>query len=153
MLRLSCLPTDDDEWRSTTSSTSWTLSTDDRVVTPTTSLTQFSDDDHDHSSSSSSSDYVEAGTKTHVSVAATAYDERPAEENGCGRHGCLPALAYDGNSDDAESRWSCSEDTVPHGGQCEIEFKFDHPQDILGIVVDFWKGDERTRYLKVRFAR
>lgn len=61
----------------------------------------------------------------------------------------MPALAYDGNSDDVESRWSCSEDIVPHGGQCEIEFKFDHPQDVADIQVDFWKGDERTRYLKV----
>eukprot|EP00903_Cladosiphon_okamuranus_P014053 g13063.t1 len=100
------------------------------------------DDDHSHSG------YVEAGTKTIVSVTATAYDERLGHENGCGHDGCTPALAYDG-SDDVESRWSCSEDIVPGGGQCKIEFTFEQPQDIMDIQVDFWKGDERTRYLKV----
>lgn len=122
------LPIDDDHIFTTTSTT-WLSATDDR---------------------SHYSGYVEAGTKSTVSVTATGYDERPGGSNGCGQHGCVPGLAHDGISYDAESRWSCSEDIVPNGGQCEIEFTFDPPQDIKDIQVDFWKGDERTRYLKVR---
>ncbi|CAM9626768.1 unnamed protein product, partial [Hapterophycus canaliculatus] len=63
--------------------------------------------------------------------------------------GCLPALAHDGiGEEDVESRWSCSKDIVSGGGQCEIEFTFGSPQDIMDVQVAFWKGDERTRTLK-----
>lgn len=87
-------------------------------------------------------------------MTATAFDERPGEaggEVGCGEDGCLPELAHDGVSDlsDVGSRWSCAEDIVPDGGQCEIEFAFGSPQDIMDVRVAFWKGDERTRSLKV----
>ena len=98
--------------------------------------------------------YVEAGTKTTVSVTASAWDERSGSnggEAGCGEDGCLPELAHDGvGEEDVESRWSCKKDIVPNGGQCEIVFTFGSPQDIVGMEVDFWKGDERKRTLKVR---
>lgn len=91
---------------------------------------------------------------TTVSVAATAFDERPGEESGdigCGEDGCLPALAHDGiGEEDSESRWSCSKDLVVGGGQCEIEFTFGSPQDIVDMEVAFWKGERRSRTLKVR---
>lgn len=97
--------------------------------------------------------YVEVGTKTSVEVTATAYDERPGQESGdvgCGADGCLPDLAHDGiGEDDVESRWSCSKEIVPGGGQCEITFAFGTPQDIMDVEVAFWKGDERSRTLKV----
>ena len=48
-----------------------------------------------------------------------------------------------------ESRWSCSTGIVPDGGQCEIEFTFGSPQDIVDVEVDFFKGDERARTLEV----
>lgn len=103
---------------------------------------------------SSQQGYVEAGTKTTVSVTATAWDERSGPDSGdsgCGDSGCLPELAHDGiGEEDVESRWSCSKDIVPDGGQCEIEFAFGGPQDIVDVEVDFWKGDERTRTLKVQ---
>lgn len=103
---------------------------------------------------SSQQGYVEAGTKTTVSVTATAWDERSGPDSGdsgCGDSGCLPELAHDGiGEEDVESRWSCSKDIVPDGGQCEIEFAFGSPQDIVDVEVDFWKGDERTRTLKVQ---
>lgn len=99
--------------------------------------------------------YVEAGTKTVVAVTATAYDDRPGGSRGdvgCGEAGCAPALAHDGvGKEDLESRWSCAKDLVPHGGQCQIEFVFGYPQDIMDIEVAFYKGDQRDRTLKVRF--
>lgn len=97
--------------------------------------------------------YVEAGTKTSVSVIANAWDERAGSDSGgpgCGESGCLPELAHDGiGEEDIESRWSCSNDIVPDGGKCKIEFTFGSPQDIVDVEVDFWKGDERTRTLEV----
>lgn len=98
----------------------------------------------------SDNNYVEAATQTAVSVSATAFDERPGDASGCGEGGCLPGLAYDGVRDDDGSRWSCNKHLVPDGGQCEIVFSFETPQDIMGMQVSFWKGDERTRSLKVR---
>ncbi|CAB1096447.1 unnamed protein product [Ectocarpus sp. CCAP 1310/34] len=99
-------------------------------------------------------EFVEAGSKTTVGVTATAYDDRPGEsagDVGCGEMGCLPDLAHDGvGEEDTESRWSCAEEIVPDGGQCEISFTFDSPQDITDVQVAFWKGDERTRTLKVK---
>lgn len=100
-------------------------------------------------------EFVEAGSETTVGVTASAYDDRPGEsagDVGCGEMGCLPDLAHDGvGEEDAESRWSCAEEIVPDGGQCEITFTFDSPQDITDVQVAFWKGDERTRTLKVKY--
>eukprot|EP00903_Cladosiphon_okamuranus_P011290 g10646.t1 len=98
----------------------------------------------------SGSDYVEARAQTSVSISATAYDERTGGEGGCGGGGCLPALAYDGVRDDDGSRWSCAKSIVPDRGQCEIVFRFESPQNVMGMKVSFWKGDERTRSLKVK---
>lgn len=98
--------------------------------------------------------FIEAGTKTTVTVSASAYDERPGESGddvGCGEDGCLPDLAHDGiGEEDVESRWSCAKDIVSDGGQCEIEFTFGSPQHIMDVEVAFWKGEERARTLKVR---
>lgn len=118
---------------------------DDSFTSGTFTTTSGTDDTH-------SGGYVEASTKTTVSVTASAYDERPGGESGgqgCGQHGCKPALAYDGISYDVESRWSCSKEIVHDEGQCEIEFTFEHPQDIVEMQVALWKGDERPRFLKV----
>ncbi|CAB1098072.1 unnamed protein product [Ectocarpus sp. CCAP 1310/34] len=96
---------------------------------------------------------VNAATITAIAASATGFDERPGQasgDHGCGKYGCLPVLATDGITDDVESRWSCAEDIVPDGGQCEIEFTFSHPQNLKQLQVDFWKGEERTRTLKVK---
>ncbi|CAM9886236.1 unnamed protein product, partial [Pylaiella littoralis] len=99
-------------------------------------------------------DFVEAGSKTTVGVTTSAYDDRPGESEGdvgCGERGCLPDLAHDGvGEEDPESRWSCAKEIVPDGGQCEITFTFDSPQDVADVQVAFWEGDERTRTLKVK---
>eukprot|EP00752_Nemacystus_decipiens_P009695 g8659.t1 len=120
---------------------------DEEPETPEPEEPEETTDDEDE-------DYVEAGTKTTVSVTASAWDERPGSESGdvgCGEDGCLPALAHDGiGEEDIESRWSCSEDIVPDE-QCEIEFTFGSPMDIVDVEVDFFKGDERSRTLKVNF--
>ncbi|CAM9310619.1 unnamed protein product, partial [Ectocarpus fasciculatus] len=100
---------------------------------------------------------VEVGTKTDVSVSATAYDTRPGLSSGdvgCGEvggDGCAPANTRDGISDEAESRWSCASEIVPDGGPCQIEYVFGEPQNIEDIQVAVWKGDERTRTLEVYF--
>ncbi|CAM9919789.1 unnamed protein product, partial [Ectocarpus sp. 6 AP-2014] len=102
-------------------------------------------------------DAVEVGTKTDVSVSATAHDTRPGSSSGdagCGEaggNGCTPANTRDGISNEAESRWSCASKIVPGGGPCQIEYVFGEPQDIEDIQVAFWKGDERVRTLEVYF--
>eukprot|EP00903_Cladosiphon_okamuranus_P021365 g19635.t1 len=105
------------------------------------------DDDRDDEDDAN---FVEAGTQTVVSESTTAFDERPGAPNGngCGDRGCMPSLAYDGVIDDIESRWSCAEKLLD-GAQCEITFSFESPQDLVGMRVSFFKGDERTRTLKV----
>ena len=98
---------------------------------------------------------VEVGDKTEVSVTATGYDERPGRSagmNGCGEDGgggCEAANSRDGIASEVESRWSCAPSLVEGGGPCQIEYTFAEPQDIVGIQVAFWKGDERTRTLDV----
>lgn len=97
---------------------------------------------------------VEAGTQTTVEVSANAYDTRPGlagGDAGCGQDGCGPALTRDGVSDDGESRWSCSQSIVDSGKKCRIDFTFEEPQDIVDVQVAFWKGDDRSRTLEVRF--
>lgn len=101
----------------------------------------FPQDEEDGGLDGHDTGYVEAGTKTTVGVSASAYDDRPGESGddvGCGEDGCLPALAHDGiGEEDVESRWSCAEKIVPDGGQCEIEFAFGSPQNILDVEVAF----------------
>ncbi len=98
---------------------------------------------------------VEVGTKTEVGVTATGYDERPGMSSGsvgCGEaggDGCSPAKSRDGISSDIESRWSCASKLVEGFGPCQIEYTFAEPQDIVGMQVAFWKGNERVRTLKV----
>ncbi len=95
---------------------------------------------------------VEVGTKTEVSVTATAYDTRPGGESGCGEaggDGCAPQNTRDGISSDIESRWSCASKLVEGEGPCQIEYTFAEPQDIVDIQVAFWNGNERIRTLKV----
>ncbi|CAN0376865.1 unnamed protein product [Pylaiella littoralis] len=100
---------------------------------------------------------VEVGTKTEVSVSATAYDVRPGAlggEPGCGEvggDGCAPANTRDGISSESESRWSCAMELVEDEGPCVIEYTFGEPQDIMDIQVAFWKGDERTRTIDIHF--
>lgn len=99
---------------------------------------------------------VEVGTKTEVTVYATAHDVRPGRtsfERGCGvsgGDGCAAELTRDGIATEIESRWSCATKIVPGGGACQIEYVFGEPQDVVDIQVAFWKGNERTRTLEVR---
>eukprot|EP00904_Undaria_pinnatifida_P008296 jgi/Undpi1/4597/HiC_scaffold_18.g07951.m1 len=95
------------------------------------------------------SEYVEVGTKTTVDAAATSYDGNPGVDfgnTGCGTDGCLPALAHDSDSSTLESRWSCS---IPDGGVCVVTFTFGDPVDLKNVQVAFYKGEERTRWLKI----
>ena len=70
--------------------------------------------------------------------------------NGCQANGCEPELTRDGvTAANAESRWSCAAKLVPGGLQCAIDFVFEDPQDIMGVEVAFYKGDERTRTVEV----
>ncbi|CAM9816260.1 unnamed protein product [Ectocarpus sp. 12 AP-2014] len=99
-------------------------------------------------------DAVEVGTKTEVSVSATAHNVRPgrsSSEVGCGEAGgnCAAANARDGISTDIESRWSCASKLLGDEGPCQIEFSFAEPQNIVDIKVAFWKGNERVRTLEV----
>lgn len=98
---------------------------------------------------------MEVGTKTEVSVSATAYDVRPgrsSDEVGCGEaggNGCAAANTRDGISTEIESRWSCATKLLDNQGSCQIEFSFAEPQDIVDIQVAFWNGDDRVRILEV----
>ncbi|CAN0158392.1 unnamed protein product, partial [Ectocarpus sp. 6 AP-2014] len=100
-------------------------------------------------------DAVEVGTKTEVSVSATAHDVRPGRssgEVGCGEaggNGCAATNARDGISTEIESRWSCAAKLLDDEGPCQIEFSFAEPQNIVDIQVAFWKGNERVRTLEV----
>ncbi|CAM9320644.1 unnamed protein product, partial [Laminaria digitata] len=95
---------------------------------------------------------VEVGTKTTVGVSANGYDTRPGQDSkngGCKEDGCAPALTRDGVTDDIESRWSCSQDLVPDGAFCEIEFVFETPQDIADVQVAFPFEAESYYWLQV----
>eukprot|EP00903_Cladosiphon_okamuranus_P014617 g13555.t1 len=100
-------------------------------------------------------DAVEVGTKTEVGVTAAAYDVRPGASSrdvGCGAEGgdgCSPTNSRDGIASEVESRWSCAPKLVIGEGPCQIEYTFAEPQDIVDILVAFWKGNERIRTLKV----
>ena len=103
-------------------------------------------------------DAVVVGTKTEVSVTATAYDVRPGASSGdvgCGEFGgdgCAPQNTLDGIASAVESRWSCSSKLVEDEGPCQIEYTFAEPQNVVDIMVAFWKGDERIRTLKVSWS-
>ena len=98
---------------------------------------------------------VEVGTRTEVGVTSTGYDVRPGRSSvdaGCGAgggDGCAPENSRDGIASAVESRWSCSSNLVEGGGPCQIEYTFAEPQDIVNIMVSFWKGNERIRTLDV----
>ena len=107
---------------------------------------------NDQDDSETSTEYVEVGTETTVTVAATAYDVFPGEDSGftgCGTLGCLPSLTRDGISSHKESRWSCNNIIVPGDGQCEIKFTFGQPMNLKDVQVAFWRVEERTRWLQV----
>ncbi len=95
---------------------------------------------------------IEVGLLTEVGVSANAYDTRAGRsygDTGCGEDGCVPAYTRDGNASEDESRWACASKLVDGEGPCQIEYTFAEPQDIVGIQVAFWKGNERTRTLEV----
>lgn len=89
----------------------------------------------------------DAAAKTTVYVSANAYDTRFADNNGCGNTGCLPEFTRDSNTK-IESRWSCSKSLGE--GNCYIEYTFDEPQDVISMNIAFYKGDERSRKIKVQ---
>ncbi|CAM9729785.1 unnamed protein product, partial [Pylaiella littoralis] len=89
---------------------------------------------------------VDAREKTHVTQKASAYDHRSKEEEGCDPDGCKADFTRDQDQSD-DSRWSCQEDLMDDN--CEIKYEFDEPQDIVRLDVQFYKGDERSRTLKI----
>lgn len=96
--------------------------------------------------------FVEAGTLTTVTASTNGYDTRPGTasgNNGCMDDGCQPELTRDGDIEDAESRWSCTQGLVADGSYCALTFDFDEPQDIEYVQVAFWKTDERFRSMQV----
>ena len=88
---------------------------------------------------------VEVGERTTVKVAANAFDTRTSGA-GCAPDGCEAINTRDG---DLSTRWSCKEDLLG-GTNCEITYTFEEPQDIVRVLIAFFKGDERTRELKVK---
>lgn len=88
----------------------------------------------------------DVSARTGVTATANAFDARVAEIDGCGSEGCVPELTRDG-SRDAASRWSCS-NTLGRG-ECQIEYTFDEPQDVLSMNVAFYQGDSRARTVEV----
>lgn len=97
-------------------------------------------------------DYVEAGTVTTVNVVANAHNGNSAVEgaySGCQTTGCVAELTRDGDTDDAESRWSCRQDIVPYEQLCHIIFWLEKPQDVRSIQVAFWKPHMYARLLQV----
>ena len=77
-------------------------------------------------------------------MSANAFDERTSGSS-CPPDGCVAANTRDGS---LSTRWSCKKD-LNDGRNCEITFDFQEPQDIELIRVAFFKGDERTREVKV----
>lgn len=86
---------------------------------------------------------------TTVTVTANSYDVKISEEFGCMDKGCLPSLTRDGNTTDAESRWSCRQSDVPDEELCAITFSFEETLDVRCVQVAYWKADERSRTLEV----
>lgn len=89
---------------------------------------------------------MDAGQKTIVTANADAWDTR-VSGSGCSPSGCVPANTRDGSIAEG-SRWSCKEDLL-NNEQCVIHFTFLEPQDIVELKIAFYKGDERTRRLKI----
>ncbi|CAN0410730.1 unnamed protein product, partial [Ascophyllum nodosum] len=87
---------------------------------------------------------VDAGEKTTVAVIANAFDTRTSG-SGCAPDGCTAANTRDG---DISTRWSCKEDLLD--SNCQIMYTFEEPQDIVRMLIAFYKGDERTRKLNVK---
>lgn len=88
---------------------------------------------------------VEASEKTLVDVTANAFDPDTIEF-GCRKRGCEAANTHDG---DLFTRWSCKSDLLD-GTNCEITYTFETPQNIVRMLIAFFKGDERTRELNVK---
>ncbi|CAN0455368.1 unnamed protein product [Ascophyllum nodosum] len=89
-------------------------------------------------------DLVEINERTTVTVVASAFDTRTSGA-GCPPNGCEATNTRDG---DLSTRWSCKEDLLDDN--CEIMYTFEEPQDIVRVLIAFYKGDERTRGLKVK---
>lgn len=89
---------------------------------------------------------VDARERTTVTVDASAYDTRTKSDGGCNPSGCSADKSRDQNTRN-NSRWSCSE--ALENDQCTIMYQFDEPQDIVALDIQFYKGNERVRKLKV----
>ena len=88
---------------------------------------------------------VDASEKTTVTVNANAYDTR-ISEFGCAPYGCKADNTRDGN---LSTRWSCQEGRLKDEN-CEVTYTFEQPQDIVQMLIAFYKGDERAHKLKVK---
>ncbi|CAM9541047.1 unnamed protein product [Ascophyllum nodosum] len=94
--------------------------------------------------SSSVAELVDASERTSVTVSASAYDERSSGV-GCSPDGCVAANTRD---NDLSTRWSCMED-LTDGDNCKLTLELEEPQDIVLIQIAFYKGDMRTRQVKL----
>ncbi|CAM9470281.1 unnamed protein product, partial [Sphacelaria rigidula] len=96
---------------------------------------------------SQSDDLVDSSVRTTVTISDDSpYDERTSG-SGCSPNGCTPENTRDGDTSE-ESRWSCKyalEDTT-----CKVTYYFEEPQDIVELKVAFYKGDQRSRSLKIK---
>ena len=86
---------------------------------------------------------VDAGERTTVAVIANALDPRTSEV-GCASDGCKAANAADGY---LSTRWSCKEDLLD---AYQIMYTFEEPQDVVRVLIAFYKDEDRTRKLKVK---
>lgn len=89
---------------------------------------------------------MDASVRTTVTVSANAYDQNTSGY-GCAPSGCTAENTRDGSTVES-SRWSCKyslDDSV-----CQITYYFEEPQDIVDLKIALYKGDERTRTIKVK---
>ena len=74
---------------------------------------------------------------------ANALDPRTSEV-GCAPDECKAANTRDGY---IFTRWSCKEDLL---NACQIMYTFEEPQDVVRVLIAFYKDEDRTPKLKVK---
>eukprot|EP00752_Nemacystus_decipiens_P014961 g13320.t1 len=92
---------------------------------------------------------VEAGSVTDVTVFASLYDLRVADDEGCDPAGCSAGLTRDGDATTLGSRWSCKPDLWSGDAACFITYSFADEQKIDSLAIAMYKGDSRTRTMDV----
>lgn len=87
---------------------------------------------------------MDASERTLVTVTANAFYMNTLWF-GCPPNGCVATNTRDG---DLSTRWSCKKYLLD-GTDCAITYMFEEPQDIVLMLIAFYKGDERTRALNI----